>query len=218
MIPNWSFESPVDLASPGLPLLLRTHLNPSTCALTMQSCCYRKTTKEALLFLAQPTTWHCTGHLTLQRNKMPSKKLSWNRSLSRTSNTPDEKHKKIPAKREKDWTGTRSSPHTGGQLIWYNNNYIISMQGFVWVLFLKKATKAFCYPALLTVDGWFHFLSSKGLGKSQFTSILLTEARICLYNLRMYMVMLLCWWVFTTTIQAITRSEEDYMLTNLLIS
>ena len=56
------------------------------------------------------------------------------------------------------------------------------MQGFVWVIFLKKATKAFCYPALLTVDGWFHFFISKGLGQSQFTSILLTDSRICLYN------------------------------------
>ena len=60
------------------------------------------------------------------------------------------------------------------------------MQGFVWVIFLKKATKALCYPDLQTMDGWFHFFSSKGLGKLQFTSILLTEARICLYNLRMY--------------------------------
>ena len=60
------------------------------------------------------------------------------------------------------------------------------MQSFVWVIFFKKATKAFCCPALLTVDGWFQFFSSKGLGKSQFTPILLTEARICLYNLRMY--------------------------------
>ena len=60
------------------------------------------------------------------------------------------------------------------------------MQGFVWVIFFIKAKQAFCYPALLTVDGWFHFFSSKGLGKSQFTSILLTEARICLCNLRMY--------------------------------
>ena len=62
------------------------------------------------------------------------------------------------------------------------------MQGFVWVIFFKKATKAFCYPAFLTsVDGWFHFLISKGLGKSKVTSILLTEARICLYlNLCMY--------------------------------
>ena len=72
MIPSRSFESPVALASPGLPLLPRTHLNPSTCALPMQSCCYRKTTKEAFLFLAQLTTWHCTGHLPLQRNKVPS--------------------------------------------------------------------------------------------------------------------------------------------------
>ena len=60
------------------------------------------------------------------------------------------------------------------------------MQGFVWVIFFIKAKQAFCYPALLTVDGWFHFFSCKALGKSQFTSILLTEARICLYNLRIY--------------------------------
>ena len=60
------------------------------------------------------------------------------------------------------------------------------MQGFVWVIFLKKATKAFCYPAFQTVDGWFHFFSSKGLGKSQFTSILLTDSHICLYNLCKY--------------------------------
>ena len=73
MIHNWSFESPVALVSPGLPLLSRTHLNPSTCPLTMQSCHYRKTRKkEAFLFLAQPMTWHGTGHLPLQRNKVPS--------------------------------------------------------------------------------------------------------------------------------------------------
>ena len=60
------------------------------------------------------------------------------------------------------------------------------MQGFVWVISFKKATNAFCYPAPLTVDGWFHFLSSKGLRKSEITSILLTEAPICLYNLCMY--------------------------------
>ena len=83
------------------------------------------------------------------------------------------------------------------------------MQGFVWVIFLKKATKDFCYPALLTMDGWFHFFSSKGLGKSQFTSILLTEACICLYNIRMY---------GHTPFQATTRSDEDYMLANLFIS
>ena len=55
------------------------------------------------------------------------------------------------------------------------------MQGFVWVVFFIKAKQAFCYPTLLTVDGWFYFFSPKGLGKSQFTSIvsiLLTEACI----------------------------------------
>ena len=31
------------------------------------------------------------------------------------------------------------------------------------------------------------------------------------------MVMLLCRWVFTTTIQAIKRSDEDYVLTNVLL-
>ena len=62
------------------------------------------------------------------------------------------------------------------------------MQGLVWVIFFNKATKAFCYPGLLSVDGWFHFFSSKGLGKSEVTSnsILLTETRIYLYNLCMY--------------------------------
>ena len=60
------------------------------------------------------------------------------------------------------------------------------MQGCVWGVFFIKAKQAFCYPALLTVDGWFNFFSSKRLGKSQFTSILLNEARICLYNLCMY--------------------------------
>ena len=57
------------------------------------------------------------------------------------------------------------------------------MQGLVWVIFFNKATKTFRYPALLTVDGWFHFFSSKGLEKSEVTSIPLTESRICLYNL-----------------------------------
>ena len=55
------------------------------------------------------------------------------------------------------------------------------MQGFVWVVFFKKGTKAFCCPALLAVDGWFHFLSSKGLRKSEVPLILLTEA-LCMYG------------------------------------
>ena len=114
-----------------------------------------------------------------------------NRSLSRILNTPDEKHKKFPQNRRRiGWelgpVPTLSKSKMVGQLIWYNN-CIISTQGFVWVIFFKKATKAFCCPALLTVDRWFHFLSSKGLGKLEVTLILLTEARICLYlNLRMY--------------------------------
>ena len=29
------------------------------------------------------------------------------------------------------------------------------MQGFVWVIFFTKAIKAFCYPALLWMDGFF---------------------------------------------------------------
>ena len=93
------------------------------------------------------------------------------------------KTQQIPPKRN-----SVQSPHSkiAGQLTWCNNNCIISMQGFVWVVFFIKAKQAFCYPALLTVDGWFHFFISKGLGKWQFTSIPLTEARICLYNLRMY--------------------------------
>ena len=192
MIPNWYCESPAALASPVLPLLPRTHLNPSTCALTMQSCHFPKTTKEAFLFLAQTMTWYCTGHLPLQRNKVLSKiKLYWNRLLSRISNTPDEKQKKFPRngrriERELAPVPKLFKSKMADQLPWCNNKCIISMQGFVWVISFMKANQAFCYPALLTVDGWFHFFSCKGLGKSQFTSILLTEARICLCNLRMY--------------------------------
>ena len=59
MIPNWPAESPVALASPVLPLLPRTRLNPSTCALTMQSCHYRKTTRKHSCFLHSP--WRDTA-------------------------------------------------------------------------------------------------------------------------------------------------------------
>ena len=93
MIPNWYFEAPVDLASPVLPLLPQTHLNSFTCALIIQSCHYRKTTKEAFLFLPQPMTWYWTGHF---KGIKCHRKLSWNRSLSRISNTPDEKQEKFP--------------------------------------------------------------------------------------------------------------------------
>ena len=60
------------------------------------------------------------------------------------------------------------------------------MQGFVSVIFFKKGNKSFLLSSSLTVDGWFHFFSSEGLGKSEVTSILFTEARICFYNLCMY--------------------------------
>ena len=36
------------------------------------------------------------------------------------------------------------------------------------------------------MDRWFHYFSSKGLGKSDVSSILLSEARIFLFNLSMY--------------------------------
>ena len=54
---------------------------------------------------------------------------------------------------------------------------------------------------------------------SEVTSALLTEAGMCLYNLCMYI-----WscsfadgYMITTTIQAITRFDEDYMLTNVFV-
>ena len=72
------------------------------------------------------------------------------------------------------------------QLIWCNNNCIMSMQGFVWVIFFKRTNKS-CYPAFRTVCGWFHIFSSKGLGKSEVTSILLSVARFCSYNLSLCM-------------------------------
>ena len=50
-----------------------------------------------------------------------------------------------------------------------------------------------------------------------FTWTLLTAARVCLYLWYVYMVMLLYCWVLTSAIQAIKRSDEDYMLTNVFV-
>ena len=105
----------------------RTHLNPSTCPFTMQSCHYRKTSKEAFLFLALPMTWHGTGHLPLSKVWSAIIKLSWNSSLSRISNTPDKKYKKFQQNgRGIGWecgsVPTLSKSKMAGQLIWYNNN------------------------------------------------------------------------------------------------
>ena len=56
---------------------------------------------------------------------------------------PDEKHKKLPQNGRR--IGLELGPvptlyksKMAGQLIWYNNNCIVSMQGFVWVIFFKK--------------------------------------------------------------------------------
>ena len=49
------------------------------------------------------------------------------------------------------------------------------MQGFVWVILFTRTIKAFCYPALLWMDGFF-FSALKESGKSEITAILLTEA------------------------------------------
>ena len=149
-------------------------------------------------------------------------KLSWNRSLSRIPNTTDEKQKNCRQMGE-GLDGTRSGPHTlqvqnGGPVNWHTSVItIVSYQckalfGF---LSLKKATRAFCYSALLTVDGF----SSKGLEK-------IRSLRLRYFPLKLVfvcviyvcMVMLLCCWAFTTTIQAMTKSDEDYMLTDVLLS
>ena len=150
----------------------------------------RQQSKHSCWILHSP--WRGTALVIYpSKGRKCHRKIILKQITSRILNTPDERHKKFPQNRRRiGWelgpVPTLSKSKMVGQLIWYNNNCIISMQGFNWVIFFKKATKTFCYPALLTVDGWFHFLSSKGLGKSEVTSILLT-ARICLYlNLCMY--------------------------------
>ena len=47
------------------------------------------------------------------------------------------------------------------------------MQGFVWVILF---TRTIFLLSSSPVDGWFLFFSSKRLGKSEITAILLTEA------------------------------------------
>ena len=69
------------------------------------------------------------------------------------------------------------------------------MKGFVGVIFFKQQQKVlarFCYLARLTVNRWFHFFSSKGLGKSEVTSTLLTDTRICFYLIYVCLAMFLC--------------------------
>ena len=56
-------------------------------------------------------TWHGTGHLRLQRNKVPWQNYpETDRFLEFRTHLM--KNTKIPAKREKDWIGPRSSLHT----------------------------------------------------------------------------------------------------------
>ena len=89
------------------------------------------------------------------------------------------------------------------------------MPGFVWVTFFKKATRAFCYPALLTVDGF----SSKRLVKIRGHFDTFTEARICLCNLCMYGHAPLLTGIYNNyQALSMTKSDEDYMLTNVLLS
>lgn len=88
------------------------------------------------------------------------------------------------------------------------------MQGFVWVIYLQS-NKNFFYPALLSMDsfstGWFHFFSFSPGHCS------LRLVYVCIYGMYIYMVMLLYCWVLTSAIQAIKRSDEDYMLTNVFV-
>ena len=84
------------------------------------------------------------------------------------------------------------------------------MQGFVWVVFFIKAKQA-CYPALLTVDGWFHFFISKG---SENDSSPRYRSLKLVYVCTIYV----CMMGIYKTILATTRSDKEYMLANLLIS
>ena len=166
MIPNWLFKSPLWYYQ--VFLLPWTHLNPSTCPSTMLSCQYRRQQRTHSCFL--PSTrlgtaliiYHPKG--TKCHRKITLTHIAFYNFEHLMKNT------KIPVKREKIWMGTRSSPHTllcpQWRASWYNDNCIISMQGFVWVIFFKQKQKL-CYPALLTVysfvTGWFHFFSTKRL-------------------------------------------------------
>ena len=88
MIPNWFFKSPLWYYQ--VFLLPWTHLNPSTCPLTMLSCQYRRQQRTHSCFLPSPRLGTA---LIIYPPPPPTKdqsaiaKLPWHISLSRISNT-----------------------------------------------------------------------------------------------------------------------------------
>ena len=180
MIANWSFESPQSLVSPGLPLALDTP-EPFFMYLSFN---------HALISLSEDNKGSIPASSTAHDHEVvttlviyPSKgrKCHHKITLKQIAFQNFEhlmKNLNIPAKWQKNWMETRSSPHTllcskwwAG---WYSNNCIISMQGFVWVVSFKQQQKR-CVISSPNC-GW--MILSKGLGKSQVTSTLLTEARV----------------------------------------
>ena len=134
------------------------HLTPCTFPSTIQACLSCRTTKEPFLFSVQPMMQRRTGHLPLQRNKMPL----WN--YPQISYTWQNNDKTYPWNRRR--MGTRSSPHSLLCPKWQASLNIISMQGLVWWLYLQQKLFVLLSSSLnciFLLDGWFHFLHSKGL-------------------------------------------------------
>ena len=182
-------------------LLLQTHLTPCTFPSTIQSYHSRRIIKEPFLFRAEPMQWHRTDHLPLQRNKVPSWNYPW---ISYT-------WQNIAAKRKKNVTSVQSplSPMSkmAGQLSLHQRNALASFcycikQHKFFVLLSSSPNCAFL------LDGWFHLLRSRGLWSNgshrHCYKLQLVYLCVSLY-IYVCMAMLLYWWVFTRTVQAVNR-------------
>ena len=111
----------------------------------------------------------CTAH---QRNNVPSKNypetdrfLEFRIHLMKNRKNSREKEEGL----DESSVQSPHSPSPKWRACELDEITIVSsqyMQGFCLGYFLYKSKTSFFYPALLTVDGWFHIFSCKGLGKS----------------------------------------------------
>ena len=170
-----------------------THLTPCTFPSTIQSCLSCKTTKEPFLFRVQPMTWH---YLPLQRNKVPYEITL--KFLTRQS---------IPVKRRMNGNSLQSplSPmfKMAGHMTLHHLN-----ERYCLVIVFSNKSFLFYYPAVLTVhsflmDGF--IFCPKELRNNGSHRHCYKLQLICLQYIYVRMVMLLSWWVFTRTVQAVNR-------------
>ena len=133
----------------------------------------------------------------------PSKGTKCHREITLGFLTPDKTYPRNGRR-----MGTRSSPRSLLCPKWRASWYMISMQGLVWLSYLQQKRFVLLSSSpncAFLLDGWFHLLRSKGLWNNGSHRHCYKLQLVCLYYIYVCMVMLLYWWVFTRTMQAVNR-------------